>query len=184
MKLEKLNHGREIFFEDQHHYLLQFKNKWRMKILMILIQKSLSNLCTVLMIGWSVGWLVPFSTTSRDLQDSMFRQQTLNDRDSGAPTHETASPMMRIERSCSWRASLLDLSREDEDIEDEDPGGKERETSTPTQDCCWRSRKEDGSRKQQRSWVWSGDFLFCWREGRVTAIVLTMQDPRGTPGQR
>jgi hypothetical protein len=23
-----------------------------------------------------------------------------------------------------------------------------------------------------------------WREGRVTAIVLTMQDPRGTPGQR
>jgi hypothetical protein len=62
----------------------------------------------------------------------MFRQQTLNDRDSGAPTHETTSPMMRIERSCSWRASLLDLSREDEDIEDEGRSMRKRKRSINT----------------------------------------------------
>jgi hypothetical protein len=36
---------------------------------------------------------------------------------------------------------------------------------------------------ESSSEVGSGQ-VFCWREGRVTAIVLTMQDPRGTPGQR
>jgi hypothetical protein len=39
---------------------------------------------------------------------------------------------MRIERSCSWRASLLDLSREDEDIEDEGRSMRKRKGSINT----------------------------------------------------
>jgi hypothetical protein len=40
--------------------------------------------------------------------------------------------MMRVERSCSWRASLLDLSREDEDIEDEGRSMRKRKRSINT----------------------------------------------------
>jgi hypothetical protein len=115
--------------------LFVFSGKLLSLLSLALSQSPLGSVCLSLsrsLACWLVGWSVPFSTASRDLQDSMFRQQTLNDRDSGAPTHETASPMMRIERSCSWRASLLDLSREDEDIEDEGRSMRKRKGSINT----------------------------------------------------